>query len=81
MVLATILAILASIQSGVEGFIFAFGLTCLVGAGICFFLALISMLGKDRELTNAMFLSAGILLLIGTGVCSTLLIGGLSARH
>ena len=77
--LATILATLASIGIGLVGFVIAFGLTCIVGGGICLFLALIMALTKGRKLAQTMLISAGILLLVGTGVCSTVL--GMDLQH
>ena len=71
--LATILAICASIGNGVLGFVIAFGLTCIIGGGICLFLALIAAVTKGSDLARSLMISAGILLLVGTGVCSTAL--------
>ena len=77
--LATILAVLGSIHDGPLGFVIAFGLTCIIGGGVCLLLALFTALARDRELTRALLISTGILLLVGTGVCSTAL--GMNLQH
>ncbi len=75
MAVAIIVAIFGALSSGTEGFVIAFGIVCCAGGLICLAIGvLVAIAGRDRELARALLLSAGITFLIGTGVCSTLLI-------
>ena len=73
MALALIVAICAGIDSGIEGFLIGFGLTCVIGGAICIFLAVVlSIFVRKPEIARGLALAGGITLLIGTGACSLL---------
>jgi len=74
MAVAFIIAIFAAVKAGYEGFIIAFGSICCIGGLGCLVAGLFLLIDKDsRDDGQAVLLSAGITFLIGTGVCSTLL--------
>jgi hypothetical protein len=76
MAIAFIIAIFAALKAGVEGFVIAFGSICCLAGLLCLVVGLIMLINKDsRNEGKAVLISAGIILLIGTGVCSTLLMG------
>ncbi|MDO6433967.1 hypothetical protein Q4E93_25390 [Flavitalea sp. BT771] len=76
MAIAFLIAIFAALKAGMEGFVIAFGSICCLGGLGCLVAGLFLMIDKkSREDGQAVLLSAGITLLIGTGVCSTLLMG------
>jgi hypothetical protein len=52
-----------------------FGAGCFVGGFINLFLAAICFLAKSKVWGKGFLLSAGIMLLIGTGICSPIWLG------
>jgi hypothetical protein len=76
MAIAFIFAIFVALKSGIGGFVIAFGSICCIAGLFCLVIGLILLINKDsRDEGQALLISAGITFLIGTGVCSTLLMG------
>ena len=74
--IAFFIAIFPALKAGVEGFVIAFGSICCIGGLGCLITGLFLLMGKNsRDDGKAVLISAGITLLIGTGVCSTLIMG------
>ena len=82
MAVAAAISIFNSFAYGISGITFVFGTVSCIGGLVCLVLAAIIGLfrdlknGKgDKELAKAFLMAAGITFLIGTGVCSTMLLG------
>ena len=83
MAAAAVFAVIANASGGGrDGFVFSFGLICCIGGVICLLIApMVGLIRNpqnkegDKELAKAFLMAAGITFLVGTGVCSTLLIG------
>ena len=73
--LATVLSIIAAFQSSAEVIVITFGSTCCIAGLFSLVIAAFFGLGKQNETAKAFLMSAGITFLLGTGVCSTLLLG------
>jgi hypothetical protein len=72
--LAILLAIIAAVQSGAEVIVIVFGSTCCLAGLFSLVISAFFALSKQREIARAFLVSAGITFLLGTGVCSTLLL-------
>ena len=73
--LATLMAIIAAVEGGAESVVIAFGITCCLAGILSLFISAIFGVARKKETARAFLLSAGITFLLGTGVCSTLLLG------
>ena len=73
--LALVISFLFSVGSGEKGwFLLIFGLVCLLIGGMLLLVAGILYLAKSKEWSKGMLLGAGILFLVGMGVCGPLLL-------
>ncbi|MBN9379648.1 MAG: hypothetical protein J0H74_02710 [Chitinophagaceae bacterium] len=72
--LATLLAIITAAQTGAGAIVITFGATCCLAGLFSLVISAIFALSKQKEVARAFLISAGITFLLGTGVCSTLLI-------
>jgi len=74
--LATLLAIIAAVQQpSPTVIVITFGSTCCIAGLFSLVIAGILGLSRQYERAKAFLMSAGITFLLGTGVCSTLLLG------
>jgi len=73
--LAAFFAVFSSNHEGVRSFIFSFGSDCCFLGLLCMIIGLIVVTTRENnELGKAFLMSAGITFLVGTGLCSTMLI-------
>lgn len=73
--LATVLAIIAATQSDAGAIVITFGTVCCLAGVISMILGGIFAFARRKDLSQAFFISAGMTFLLGTGVCSTALLG------
>ena len=71
--LATVLAVITAIQSTAAAIVIVFGSTCCIAGLLCLIISAFFALGKQKEMSTAFLMSAGITFLLGTGVCSAAL--------
>lgn len=75
MAIAAVLSVVISIgRHRPEDFIFAFGTSCCLGGVISLLLAAVYNVAGKKEWAKGFLMSAGITFLVGTGVCSTILL-------
>jgi len=72
--LASILSIISAFQSSSDVTVIVFGCTCCLAGLFSLVIAAFFGLSRQNEVARAFLLSAGITFLLGTGVCSTLLL-------
>ena len=73
--LATLMAVIAAINGGGESIVMAFGITCCLAGLGSLLISAVFAISRRKEMSTAFLMSAGITFLLGTGVCSTLLLG------
>ncbi|HVW58450.1 MAG TPA: hypothetical protein VHC48_00390 [Puia sp.] len=71
--LATILAVITAIQSTADAIVIVFGSTCCIAGLFSLVISAFFALSKQKEMSTAFLMSAGITFLLGTCVCSTAL--------
>lgn len=73
--LATILAVITATQSDASSIVVTFGTVCCLAGLFSLIIGGIFALARQKEMAQAFFISAGMTFLLGTGVCSTALLG------